>query len=87
MILTNKEKRDLRSLGSQLKPEVWIGKGGISEGTLTAIENSFLTKDLVKIKILDNSPLNVQEVSDILLKKTVSEWVYVIGNTILLYRP
>jgi RNA-binding protein len=87
MSLTGKEKKTLKALGNKLNPEVWIGKGGILEGTLKTIENSFQTKDLLKIKVLDNCSLEVKEVSEIIARKTDSQIVQVIGNTILLYRP
>lgn len=86
MTLTTKEKNQLRASGNKLKPEVWIGKRGISEGSLQTIRNSFQTKELLKIKILEACPLAVKEVSEILARKTFSEPVKIVGNTILLYR-
>ncbi|MCK6620577.1 MAG: ribosome assembly RNA-binding protein YhbY [Calditrichaceae bacterium] len=86
-MLSGKEKRALRAQGNQLRTEIWVGKEGISEGTLKALENSFNTKELVKIKLQENCPLEKQEVADILCRKTRSELVQILGNTILLYRP
>ncbi len=85
--LTGKEKRALRAQGNRLKAEVWIGKDGISEGTLHTIENSFHTKELVKIKLQENCPLEKREVASILERKTDSTTVQILGNTILLYKP
>ena len=86
-MLSGKEKRALRAQGNQLKTEIWIGKEGISEGTLKALDNSFNTKELVKIKLQENCPLTKEEAADILSRKAQAELVQVIGNTILLYRP
>lgn len=86
-MLSGKEKRALRAQGNLLKTELWIGREGISEGTLKALENSFNTKELVKIKLQENCPLSKEEVADILSRKGRAELVQVIGNTILLYRP
>lgn len=86
-MLSGKEKRALRAQGNQLRTEIWVGKEGISEGTLKALENSFNTKELVKIKLQENCPLEKQEVADILCRKSRSELVQILGNTILLYRP
>lgn len=86
-MLSGKEKRALRAQGNQLRTEIWVGKEGISEGTLKALENSFNTKELVKIKLQENCPLEKQEVADILCRKSHSELVQILGNTILLYRP
>jgi len=87
MLLTGKEKRALRAQGNQLKAEVWIGKEGISEGTLHTIENSFNTKELVKIKLQENCPLEKKEAAAILERKTGATVVQILGNTILLFQP
>ena len=50
-MLSGKEKRLLRSKGNQLKAEIWIGKEGISDGTIHTMDNAFNTKELLKIKL------------------------------------
>lgn len=86
-MLTGKEKRALRAQGNQLKAEIWVGKEGISEGTLQTLENSFNTKELVKIKLQENCPLDKKETAEILSRKSGADLVQIIGSTILLYRP
>ncbi|MFQ5583315.1 MAG: ribosome assembly RNA-binding protein YhbY [Calditrichia bacterium] len=86
-MLTGKEKRLLRAEGNRLKAEVWIGKEGISAGSITTIENSFNTKELVKIKLQDNCPQDKKEVAEMLCQKTGAELIQILGNTLLLYRP
>lgn len=86
-MLTGKEKRTLRAEGNRLKTEVWIGKEGVSAGSFTTIENSFNTKELVKIKLQENCPQDKKEVAEIICKKTGAELIQILGNTLLLYRP
>jgi RNA-binding protein len=86
-MLSSKEKRALRASGNQLKTEIWIGKEGISAGTLMALENSFNTKELVKIKLQESCPLDKRQAAEILARKGHAELVQLLGNTILLYRP
>ncbi len=86
-MLTGKDKRALRALGNRLKAEIWIGKDGISEGTIQALKNSFNTKELVKIKLQENCPLSRQEVAGILCRRTGAELVQILANTLLLYHP
>lgn len=86
-MLSGKEKRALRAQGNRLETEIWIGKEGISEGTLTTLNNSFNTKELVKIKLQESCPLDKKSAADILCRKGDAELVQIIGNTILLYRP
>ncbi len=86
-LLSGKEKRKLRALGNRLKPELWIGKGGISRGIIQSLENSLRTKELVKVKILETSPLDRQASARQLARETHAEVVQILGNTILLFRP
>lgn len=85
-MLTGKEKRELRSEGHHLKPEIWVGKEGITDGTLTNVENAFNTKELLKIKLQESCPLEKELAGEILARKTHSELVQIIGSTILLFR-
>ncbi|NIR46968.1 MAG: ribosome assembly RNA-binding protein YhbY [candidate division Zixibacteria bacterium] len=85
-MLTGKEKRALRAEGTQLKPELWIGKEGISDGTIQALNNSFNTKELVKIKLQEKFPLEKKEAAAILCQRSEAELVQIIGNMLLLYR-
>jgi RNA-binding protein len=86
-MLTGKEKRALRAEGNLLKPEVWIGKEGVTSGSITNIENTFNTKELVKIKIQESCPLDKKDVGEIVCQKTGAELVQIIGRTLLLYKP
>ncbi|NOX38395.1 MAG: ribosome assembly RNA-binding protein YhbY [Calditrichaeota bacterium] len=86
-MLTGKQKRALRARGNRLKPELWIGKEGISDGTIQTLENSFNTKELVKVKLQENCPLSRHQVAEILCQRTGAELVQILGNTILLFRP
>jgi RNA-binding protein len=87
MALSGKQKRILRAAGTCLKPEVWIGKEGITDGTIQTIENSFNTKELVKIKFLETSSLGKKDAAETIRQRTNSEVVQIIGHTILIYRP
>ena len=86
-MLTSKEKRALKAEGNLLNPEVWIGKEGITRGTIANVENTFNTKELVKIKIHDSCPLGKKEVGELVCDKTGAELVQTIGRTLLFYRP
>lgn len=86
-MLTAKQKRLFRAEGNRLRAEIWIGKEGISEGTIRTLENSFNTKELVKIKLQESSPLNCAESAEKLCRRSGAELVQILGNTLLLYRP
>lgn len=85
-MLTGKEKRNFRAIGNQLKPEVNLGKEGITDGVIANVRNTFNTKELVKIKLLEKCPLSPPEAASILATQTESEIVQILGRTILLYK-
>ena len=87
MVLSSKDKRYFRSLGHHLKPEVWIGKEGVTAGTFKTLENSFQTKELVKVKILENCSLDRGEVAQQLSEATAAEVVQILGKVILFRKP
>ena len=86
MGLTSKKKRGLRAEGNRLKPEVWIGKEGLTNGIVQTTANSLNTKELVKIKLLETCPVDKNEAAEKLAQQTGAEVVQVLGNTILLFR-
>ncbi len=85
-MLTGKQRRHLRALGHDLKPIVLVGKGGIDEGLVTALDQALADHELVKVKVGEAASLDRREAADELAAKTHSEVAQVLGNTVLLYR-
>ncbi len=65
---------------------VQIGKDGIDDGLISAIDRALLDHELVKIKVGDNAGLERHEAANLLAGKTQSQVAQVLGNTLLLYR-
>lgn len=86
-MLTGEKKRILRAKGNQIKPEVWIGRQGVTKGGIITLENSFNTKELVKVKMQDGCPSSKEEIAHMICQKTGAELIQVLGNTLLFYRP
>lgn len=87
-MLGGKEKRSLRARGSLLKPVVIIGKEGFADNNIAFIYDAFNTRELIKIKILENSPQDKGKLAALIKEKMPdTELVQVIGNKLLLYRP
>ena len=87
MALTGKQRRHLRGLGHHLAPVVQIGKEGLSEAFVGAVEQALEDHELIKVKILETASVDRHEVADELAAATRSEVAQVLGYTILLYRP
>lgn len=84
--LTGKQRRHLRGLGHNLTAVVQIGKEGLSETLVAAVDAALETHELIKVKIGQNALLDRKQVADELSKATSSEVAQVLGNTVLLYR-
>lgn len=85
-MLTGKQRHYLRGLGHALKPIVQVGRGGIDEGLITAVERALIDHELVKLKLGEAADLDRHDAADQLAARTHSEVAQVLGNTVLLYR-
>ena len=85
-MLTGKQKRYLRGLASLLNPVVIIGKEGFKEEVIIEIINGIKANELVKIKVGKNSPLDTEEIIDIINEKSIGEVVQIVGRSIVLYK-
>jgi RNA-binding protein len=85
-MLTGKQRRHLRGLGHALKPIVQVGKDGIDDGLIAAVEQALSDHELIKIRIGEAASVDRQDAAAELADKTRSEVAQVLGNTVLLYR-
>ena len=87
MSLSGKQRRHLRSLGHHLEPLVKIGKAGLEDGVLAALEQALLDHELVKVRIGQGSPVKRDDAAEVLAKGTGAEVAQILGKSLLLYRP
>jgi RNA-binding protein len=85
-MLNGKQRSYLRSLANGIEPIIQIGKSDINENLLRQVDEALEARELVKIRILKNSTLDVEEAADELKEATASEIVQVIGKNFVLYR-
>lgn len=85
-MLTGKQRRHLRALAHPLKPLVQVGKGGIDDGLVAAVDQALEDHELIKVKVGENAGADRHDVAEELAQKTKSEIAQVLGNTVLLYR-
>jgi RNA-binding protein len=84
--LTGKQKRYLRSLGNPLNPVVRLGKDGLDDGVVGAVNEALERHELIKVKLELGGSEDRFEAADFLAEQTKSEVAQVMGGTILLYR-
>ena len=85
-MLTSKQRATLRSMANTIEPVFLIGKGGINDAMIKDIDAVLEARELIKIKVLNNSMTDVKEASTIIAERTGADVVQVIGGRFVLYR-
>lgn len=85
-MLTGKQRSYLRSLANGLDTIMQIGKGGVSETVLKQIDDALEARELIKIKLLNNSLLEAKQTANEIAESVRAEYVQSIGNKFVLYR-
>jgi len=85
-VLTGKQKKFLKGLGHHLTPLVSIGKEGLTDNVLKATRQELLARELIKVKIGNNSALSKDKAAELLPESTESTLVQLLGKTLLLYK-
>lgn len=82
--MKGKQKSYLRGLAHTLKPVFQIGKDGVNDNMITDIRNYLNKHELMKISVLQNCMMDIEEIADI-FANCGFEVVQIIGKTIVLY--
>lgn len=85
-MITTRQRAFLRGLGNALEPVHQIGKDGLTENCVDAINLLLEARELVKIKVLKNNDDGVREVADKVANMLNADVVQVIGNIFILYK-
>lgn len=85
-MITTKQRAYLRGLANDLSPIFQIGKGGIEEAFLKQLEDALEKRELIKIKVLENSGLDAREASNEICAAIGCEGVQAIGSKIVLFK-
>jgi len=85
-MLTGKQKRYLRSLGSVQEPVLQIGKGGINENSVVQAQDALEARELIKVRVLNNCLEEPADAAAALAMKGGAEVVQVIGRNFLLFK-
>ncbi len=86
-MLTSKQRAYLRGLGNTLEPIFLIGKGGVSDSMIKEIDAALEARELIKLKILNNSMEEPKEASHQIAEAVGADVVQVIGGKFILFRP
>lgn len=85
-MLTGKQRSYLKSMANTIDPIFQVGKNGITENFIKQVEDALEARELVKIKVLNNSLLDATEVANEIANEIDAEFVQSIGNKFVLYK-
>ncbi len=83
--IPRKKVKYLKACAHSMKPVVLIGKNGLSQAVLNAIDEVLLCHELIKIKFIDCKEER-KELAQQIVEKTGSALVAMIGNVLIIYR-
>lgn len=83
--MTSKQRSTLRGIASKYETILQVGKGGISEALVQQVKDALRKRELIKMRVLDNCPLDAREAAEELAARTGSEVVQVIGSRFVLF--
>ncbi len=86
-MLSSKQRAFLRSLANSLEPVFQVGKGGVTEEMCLQISNCLEARELIKLRVLENSGYTAKEAAEEIAGKTGADVVSVVGMRFVLYRP
>ncbi len=85
-MLTSKQRAALRGIAAAEDTIFQIGKGGISDTLISEVSEALRKRELIKLRVLDNSGYTAREAADEIAGKTDSDVVQVIGSRFVLFR-
>lgn len=85
-MLTAKQKSYLRSRANTQEPIIQVGKGGVTDTVVTAVNQALTARELVKLTVLNNCQDPIELVAQELVRTTSSELIQQLGKKIVLYR-
>ena len=86
-MLTSKQRAILRGKANTMDPVFQIGKGEIDAAMVQSVSDCLAARELIKLKVLDNSMYSAREASVLLAEATGADCVQVIGSKFVRYLP
>ncbi len=85
-MLTSKQRAYLRGIAAEYETIFQIGKGGVTEMMCKEIGEALRKRELIKLKVLENSGWTAREAADAVAEQTGADVVQVIGNKFILFK-
>ena len=87
LILTSKQRRELKALAHNINPIVIIGKTGLSANIISELERGLSSHELIKAKIQIDDRETRKELFETICQQLDAAPVQQIGKILVIYRP
>ena len=85
-MLKGKQRSYLKGLAHELEPAVYIGKAGLTDSVISAINENLKVHELVKVSIGRDLAMDPKEVCNEVAGMLSADFVQAIGRKFVLYR-
>ena len=85
-MLNSKQRAALRGAANGLDPVFQIGNGEIDETLIQGVGDCLAARELIKVKVLENSEYSAKEAAAILAEALSADCVQVIGRKFVLFK-
>lgn len=86
-MLNSKQRAFLNARANTLNPILFMGKGGLNDAMIDQADGALKTRELIKGKALEASPMTAAEAANAIAEATGADVVRVIGRCFVLFRP
>ena len=84
--MTTKQRAALRAMANAIDPVVHIGKDGITDNLVKQTWDALEARELIKVTVQKNAPLDAREACAELCERVHAEPVQTIGSRFVIYR-
>lgn len=85
-MITSKQRAYLRKISHTIEPIFQIGKDGVTETLIAALDEALEKREILKVHILENALLDTRRTCDDIAKRLNAEPVQAIGSKFIIYR-
>lgn len=86
VMITGKQRSELKRIAQDIKPAVMIGKEEVTPAVISAIDDYLAAHELVKVQIQEGSLADPKETANDVAEELGAEFVQAIGRRFVLYR-
>ncbi len=85
-MLNSRQRAQLRGLANSLDAIFQVGKNGLNEQLYIEVDKALEARELIKLRVLETSPVTSREAADTIAENTGADVVQVIGSRFVLYK-